>query len=92
MLPIQLNEDRLPKIEVDDANDVQNAMLAVKKCETFDMILACIANWYTHISRTFLVKQTTSLSDLLQQIREHYGFQSTDGHFLDISVIRQKPD
>ena len=67
-------------------------MTAVEKCETLEMILDGIANWCTHISHTSLVKQTTSLSDVWQQIREHYGFQSTGGHFLDNSAIREEPD
>ena len=76
---------------VDDTEGA-NRQTAAEKCETLNMILEGIANYCPHISRTFLVKQTTSLNDVWQKIREHYGFLSTGGHFLDISAIRQEPD
>ena len=65
---------------------------AVEKCQTLNLMLDQIANWCPYISRTFLVKQSTSLNDVWQKIREHNGFLCTDGHFLDISSIRLEPD
>ena len=65
---------------------------AAEKCEILNMMLDGIANWCPHISRTFLVKQTTSLNDVWQKIREHYGFLSTGGHFLDLSAICMEAD
>ncbi len=75
----------------DDA-DGENRQTAAEKCETLNMMLDGIATWCPHISRSFLVKQTTSLNDVWQKIREHYGFLSTGGHFLDLSAIRLEPD
>ena len=62
------------------------------KCATLNLLLDQIANWCPYISRTFLVKQSTSLNDVWQRIREHYGFLCTGGHFLDLSSIRLDPD
>ena len=65
---------------------------AAEKCQTLNLMLDQIANWCPYISRTFLVKQSTSLNDVWQKIREHYGFLSTGGHFLDLSSIRLETD
>ena len=73
-----------------DAGD--NGKSAEDKCETLNLMLDQIANWCPFISRTFLVKQCTSLNDVWQKIREHYGFLCTGGHFLDISTIRLESD
>ena len=62
------------------------------KCQNLNLMLDQIANWCPYISRTFLVKQSTSLNDVWQKIREHYGFLCTGGHFLDLSSIRLDPD
>ena len=47
-----------------------------------------IANFCTVISRNSIVKNSTSLKDILQLIRLHFGFQSTGSHFLDLADIR----
>ena len=39
-----------------------------------------------------IVKHSTSLNDIWQKIRQHYGFQSTGAHFLDLASIHLQPD
>ncbi len=73
---------------VADTEGTANGKTAAEKCEILNMMLDGIANWCPFISRTFIVKQTTSLSSVWQRIREHYGFLCTGGHFLDICTIR----
>ena len=74
------------------ADTAAGGKTAEAKCQTLNLMLDQIANWCPFISRTFLVKQSTSLNDVWQKIREHYGFLSTGGHFLDISAIHLEPD
>ena len=75
-----------------DAAGTVNGKTAEQKCVTLNLMLDQIANWCPYISRTFLVKQCTSLNDVWKSIREHYGFLCTGGHFLDISTIKLQPD
>ncbi len=77
---------------VDDADPIveTNRKTAAEKVLTLNLMLDQIANYCPTISRTFIVKQSTSLESVWQVIREHYGFHSTGGHFLDISTIKQE--
>ena len=43
------------------------------------------------ISRNSIVKHST-LNDIWQKIHQHYGFQSTGAHFLDLASIHLQPD
>ena len=54
--------------------------------------LGQIANFCPVISRNSIVKHSTSLNDIWQKIRQHYGFQSSGAHFLDLASIRLQPD
>ena len=75
-----------------DAADATDRKSAEEKCQTLNLLLDQIANWCPYISRTFIVNKSTSLNDVWKTIREHYGFLSTGGHFLDISAIHLDPD
>ena len=55
-------------------------------------MLRQIANYCPVISRNTIVKNPTSLSDIWQSIRSHYGFQSSRAHFLDFSDIKLEPN
>ena len=57
-----------------------------------DLLLGQIANFCPVISRNSIVKHSTSLNDIWQKIRQHYGFQSTGTHFLDLANISLQPD
>ena len=74
----------------DDGVDVEVAKrkTAVQKNTSLDLMLGQIANFCPIISRNSIVKQSTSLSDIWQKIREHFGFQSSGAHFLDLTSIK----
>ena len=57
-----------------------------------DLLLGQIANFCTVISRNSIVKHSISPNDIWQKIRQHYGFQSTGAHFLDLASKRLQPD
>ena len=58
------------------------------KCTTVDLMLGQIANFATVISRTQITQRSTSLGDIWNKIREHYGFQCTGSRFLDLASIK----
>ena len=55
-------------------------------------MLGQIANFCPVISRSSIVKNSTSISSVWQAIRAHYGFQSTGARFLDFSNIKLEVD
>ena len=61
---------------------------AVQKSTMLDLMLGQIANFCPVISRSSIVKQSTSLESIWQRIRQYYGFQSTGAHFLDLASIK----
>ena len=58
------------------------------KCSTLNLMLGQIANYATVISRNQIIKNSTSLTDIWEKIRQHYGFHSTGSRFLDLSGIK----
>ena len=54
-------------------------------------MLGQIANYCPIISRNTIIKNSTSLEDIWQAIRLHFGLQHTGAHFLDLAEIRQEP-
>ncbi|XP_019645788.1 PREDICTED: uncharacterized protein LOC109486400 [Branchiostoma belcheri] len=65
---------------------------AAQKAASLDLMLGQIANFCPIISRNRIVKASTSLSDIWQAIRLHFGFQSTGGYFLDIASVKLEPN
>ncbi|ESO98116.1 hypothetical protein LOTGIDRAFT_174331 [Lottia gigantea] len=57
-----------------------------------ELMLGQIANYCPVISRNTVVKNSTSLTQIWQAIRLHYGFQLTGSHFLDFNSISLNPD
>ena len=55
-------------------------------------MLGMIANYCCVISRNSIIKQSVSLDDIWRKIREHYGFQSTGSHFLELANITLLPN
>ena len=55
-------------------------------------MLGQIANYCPVISRSTIVKNSTSIDNIWQAIRTHYGFQSTGGHFLDFADFKLEPN
>ena len=75
----------------DDAADAADRKTKEEKCASLNLMLGQIANYATIISRNLIIKGSTSLNDIWEQIRLHYGFQTTGSRFLDLSSIRQSP-
>ena len=65
---------------------------AAQKNANLDLLLGQIANFCPVISMNSIVKHSTSLNDIWQKIRQHYGFQSTGAHFLYLASIHLQPD
>ena len=57
-----------------------------QKCNIVDLMLGQVANYTTVISRNQITKNSTSLSDIWNKVREHYGFHNTGSRFLDLSM------
>ena len=55
-------------------------------------MLGQIANYCPIISRSTLVKNSTSLEYIWQTIRQHFGFQATGAQFIDFSDIHLAAD
>ena len=75
----------------DDATTVANGKTKEEKCTTLNLMLGQIANYATVISRNQIIKNSVSLNDIWDKIRQHYGFHTTGSRFLDLSTIRQLP-
>ena len=78
----------------DDGEDIAraNRKTAIQKNTILDLLLGQIANYCPVIARNTIVKGSTSLNDIWQKIRQHYGFQSSGSHFLDLVHIRLETD
>ena len=57
-----------------------------------ELMLGQIANYCPVISRNTIVKSSTSVNQIWQTIRLHYGFQSSGSHFLDFAELRLGSD
>ena len=55
-------------------------------------MLSQIANFCPVIARKSIIKGSTSIKQIWQSIRLHYGFQSTGAHVFDFADIKQEPD
>ena len=60
---------------------------AAQKLTHLELMLGQIANYCTVISRNSIVKNSTSINQIWQAIRLHFGFQSCGSHFLDFDSI-----
>ena len=66
---------------------VARRLNAFMKNTRLELMLGQIANYCTVISRSTIIKGSTSLEFIWQKVREHYGFQLTGAHFLDLVDI-----
>ena len=71
-----------------DDPDGPNKQTKEEKCATLNLMLGHIANWATVISRNQIVNNSTSLNDVWDKIRQHYGFHATGSRFLDLTAIK----
>ena len=65
---------------------------AVQRAAALELLLGYIANYAPVISRSTITKNCTSLESIWQALREHYGFNNTGAHFLDLSQIQREPN
>ncbi len=72
----------------DDPAEPAGGLSKEQKCANLDLMLGQIANYATIISRNQITKSSTSLNDIWNKIREHFGFHQTGSRFLDLSAIR----
>jgi hypothetical protein len=77
----------------DDGEDVEQAQrrTAAQKVIHLELMLGQIANFCPVISRNTIVKNSTSLENVWQSIRAHFGFQTTGAHFIDFAEMKLKP-
>ena len=71
-----------------DTVDEPKRKTAVQKATALELMLGQIANYCPVISRNTIIKKSTSLNSIWQNIREHYQFQLSGARFLDLSEIR----
>jgi hypothetical protein len=78
----------------DDAAPIPVAERRTKqqKLKSLELMLGQIANFCPIIARNEIVNKSTSLNTIWQQIRLHFGFQSSGAHFLDLADIVLQPD
>ncbi len=69
-----------------------NRRTAIQKDAHCDMMLRLISNYCPVLTPNTIVKASTSLKALWQKIREHYGFQLSGSHFLDLAEISFQTD
>lgn len=79
---------------MDDGESVAatKRLTARQKTNFLELMLGQIANYCPIISRSTLVKNSTSVEFIWQTIREHFGFQVTGAHFIDFSDIHLAAD
>lgn len=78
---------------IDDLmDDSPGRSTADQKVTLLELMLGQIANYCPVVSRNTIVKSSTSMSQIWQTIRMHYGFQSTGAHFMDLANIHQEAD
>ncbi len=65
---------------------------AAQKNARLELMLGQIANYCPVISGSSIVKGSTSLNDIWQKIRQHFGFASSGSHFLDLANNTYMPD
>ena len=67
----------------------ENRRTAVQKSAQLDLMLGQIANFCPVIARNTITKTSISLGHIWQNIRLHFGFQTSGAHFLDLAGISQ---
>ena len=65
---------------------------AAEKAATLELLLGQVANYCPVIARNTIVRSSTSLQQIWQTIRAHYGFQCSGAQILDLSSIKLETD
>ena len=75
-----------------EAVPLSRRLTARQKANFLELMLGQIANYCPIISRSTLVKNSTSLEFIWQTIRQHFGFQVAGAQFIDFSDIHLAAD
>ena len=78
----------------EDVPDGSKRKTAITKVCQLELMLGHRANFASIISRKSIIERSTSLDNIWQTIRAHYGLQVTGSYFLDfaeISLRRRTP-
>ena len=83
------SEDKNCHVFTDDADPIpeNRRLTAQQKLDNLELILGQIAHYVGVISRNS-VMHCTSISEIWQEIRLHFGFQSTGAHFLNFAEFK----
>ena len=78
---------------VDDGDNVVAARRKTDqhKVTKLELMLGQVVNFSPVSSRNQLIKSSTSVDTIWQCIRGHFGFQSTDRHFVELCDIKLEP-
>jgi hypothetical protein len=79
-------------VDDDDNIPVERRLTGNQKVRMFELMLGQIANFCLIIARSSIVKNSTSVSQIWQTIRLHFGFQSTGAHFIDFIEPNERPE
>ena len=79
---------------INDGADIPAAQrrTAQQKCTHLDLMQGQITNYCPVISRNSIVKSSASINSIWQNIRLHFGFQSTGAHFIYLYSIKLEHD
>ena len=66
----------------------ETRLTAAQKVNHLELLLGQIANYAPVIARNTIVCNSTSLESVWQALRQHYGFQITGSHFLDLADVK----
>ena len=75
----------------DDDNSVAGGQTKEEKCATLTLLLGQIANYANIVSRNQIIRQSTSLNDIWDNLRQYYGFHTTGSRFLDLCEVKLQP-
>ena len=77
----------------DDPSSVpqQQRRTAQQKVNMLELMLGQIANFCPIIARNTIVKNSTSMPEIWQAIRLHFGFQTSGANFIDFTAIHLEP-
>ena len=71
-----------------DTVDANERKTAVQKNAILEQMLGLIAQYTPALLRNDVIKKSTSLSWIWNRVRQHYGFQQSEVHFLNIHKIK----
>ena len=76
----------------DHAVDEKIRMTAVQKLAVLKALLGSISAFAPVISNKYITEQASSLNDIFDRLRAHYGFRITGGRMLELSQFMLNPN